>query len=538
MILPDLPQPAPTGHRAARPADGAALLPLSRNTDFHVMFAGTKSVAPRLPDDGDVAHPAPDREGAAPEMGDTPELPDALEDAGAPADPSAPGIEKAPARGGSGASVESDPALPARAAPSVSPATTVSPPVEGDAVAPPSAPPAPGASDPSVHDTGVRPGAGHRPPEKADAWSMPAVHPDMTRPVAPGQDTPAVTADPHDAAPPGERPLPGIASSAAPAHGAVWAKASRVADAASGAMPPAPVVTVGGAAQVPDHPVLPPGGRMLQPTAHAPQSAPGNTDPDPRAHAAPNGPKTASSAIPPRPVANAPQAAPAIPRPSAEALHVQGADAPQAIATASGNPPSRPGATMPGPRFPAPATPPAPIMDTRAKAPVSDHQVFVSDTAQNPDSPRAPNDSAALSRAAPDGPARSDLPRHVAAQIAAAVQRAAPGEQTMELTLNPAELGRVRISMAPGDGTIVVTVLAERPETLDLMRRHADLLARDFHDLGYESAEFSFGQNGADTGQQPGDAPPQSGPLAEPAPASPAPGCPLWIAADRVDIRL
>ena len=134
-----------------------------------------------------------------------------------------------------------------------------------------------------------------------------------------------------------------------------------------------------------------------------------------------------------------------------------------------------------------------------------------------------------------------DLPRHVAAQLAEAVQRGAGPERAVELTLNPAELGRVRISMAPGDGMIVVTVLAERGETLDLMRRHADILAQEFHDLGYGTAEFTFGQGDGgpgqdgDTGQSTPDAPAAAQDLPEP-PDTPL--TPLHVSTEHVDIRL
>jgi len=140
-----------------------------------------------------------------------------------------------------------------------------------------------------------------------------------------------------------------------------------------------------------------------------------------------------------------------------------------------------------------------------------------------------------------DAPARNDLPRHVAAQLAEAAQRSGSADRPIELTLNPAELGRVRISMTPGDGTIVVTVLAERGETLDLMRRHADQLAQDFHDLGYGSAEFAFGQNSDGQGRAQGGA--ADGPGGGVVPSdttasSDAAPRPIHLNADRVDIRL
>ncbi|MDG1128586.1 MAG: flagellar hook-length control protein FliK [Paracoccaceae bacterium] len=87
---------------------------------------------------------------------------------------------------------------------------------------------------------------------------------------------------------------------------------------------------------------------------------------------------------------------------------------------------------------------------------------------------------------------RIDLPRHVAQQVADVATRAADGP--VDLHLNPEELGKVRISMAMADGGITVTIQAERPDTLDLMRRHIDQLAQEFRHLGYGLISFSFGQ--------------------------------------------
>jgi hypothetical protein len=43
-----------------------------------------------------------------------------------------------------------------------------------------------------------------------------------------------------------------------------------------------------------------------------------------------------------------------------------------------------------------------------------------------------------------------------------------------------------------------VQLVAERPETLDLLRRHVDSLAADLRDLGYSGLEFSFSKEGDD----------------------------------------
>ena len=97
---------------------------------------------------------------------------------------------------------------------------------------------------------------------------------------------------------------------------------------------------------------------------------------------------------------------------------------------------------------------------------------------------------------------RQDLPQHLAMQIVSAVQKGRH-DRPVQLLLNPAELGQVRISLSASDGTVNVTVIAERPETLDLMRRHIGALAQEFQDIGYERAQFSFGDgHSAPSGQK------------------------------------
>lgn len=80
--------------------------------------------------------------------------------------------------------------------------------------------------------------------------------------------------------------------------------------------------------------------------------------------------------------------------------------------------------------------------------------------------------------------------RSAASQIAEAVRL--PNDGTVEIRLSPEELGRVKLSMVPGDVGMIVQLVAERAETLDLLRRHVDLLATDLQDLGYSGLEFSF----------------------------------------------
>ncbi len=63
----------------------------------------------------------------------------------------------------------------------------------------------------------------------------------------------------------------------------------------------------------------------------------------------------------------------------------------------------------------------------------------------------------------------------------------------VEVVLDPEELGRLRLSMQPDGETIRVHLIAERGETLDLMRRHATQLMRELVEAGYEDASLSFG---------------------------------------------
>lgn len=80
--------------------------------------------------------------------------------------------------------------------------------------------------------------------------------------------------------------------------------------------------------------------------------------------------------------------------------------------------------------------------------------------------------------------------RHVAQQMTAAITQ--HNGRTTEIALNPVELGRVRMTMSAQDGTMSLHIMAERPETTDLLRRHIETLAQQFHALGYADVTFSF----------------------------------------------
>lgn len=96
--------------------------------------------------------------------------------------------------------------------------------------------------------------------------------------------------------------------------------------------------------------------------------------------------------------------------------------------------------------------------------------------------------------------ARAETPGMIGRQIAEAFHRMS--DKPMELALNPQELGRVKLSISASELGITVSVLAERPETLDLMRRNIDQLAREFQMIGYENINFAFSEGRSDHSQE------------------------------------
>ncbi len=86
----------------------------------------------------------------------------------------------------------------------------------------------------------------------------------------------------------------------------------------------------------------------------------------------------------------------------------------------------------------------------------------------------------------------------LAAQIGAALSQSPDG--TTELALSPEELGKVRLRLKPDAANpdrLMVMITCDRPETLDLFRRHASELTDAFRQAGYAGANIGFGQQGS-----------------------------------------
>lgn len=61
-----------------------------------------------------------------------------------------------------------------------------------------------------------------------------------------------------------------------------------------------------------------------------------------------------------------------------------------------------------------------------------------------------------------------------------------------EVRLQPEELGRVRLAMSISDSGLAVHITTERPDTLELIRRHIDLLEDDFRRQGFNEIDVSL----------------------------------------------
>lgn len=128
-----------------------------------------------------------------------------------------------------------------------------------------------------------------------------------------------------------------------------------------------------------------------------------------------------------------------------------------------------------------------------------------------------------------------DLGRQLAASLTDLSGR------SVEVTLAPEELGRVTMTIASGDGGLTLTLFAERPETLDLMRRHIDQLAQEFRDLGFGTLNFAFSHNGKAQQREPEPENADEGGKAAPAGAvtiSPTHSSRIASQNDALDLRL
>ena len=93
----------------------------------------------------------------------------------------------------------------------------------------------------------------------------------------------------------------------------------------------------------------------------------------------------------------------------------------------------------------------------------------------------------------------TDIGRQAVQSLGHAIRHMDGG--SVEIALSPEELGHVRLLLRDHTtATPTVTLHADRADTLDLMRRHIDILAQDLRDMGYRDVSFSFGSQTHDRG--------------------------------------
>ncbi|PHO05376.1 hypothetical protein CSC82_03070 [Rhodobacteraceae bacterium 4F10] len=91
---------------------------------------------------------------------------------------------------------------------------------------------------------------------------------------------------------------------------------------------------------------------------------------------------------------------------------------------------------------------------------------------------------------APPSPRGLDAP-DVSRQLAQAIQRGTDG--SVEIRLSPEELGDVKMRVVQSENAISITIQSERADTLELMRRHHQLLEKELLSMGFQEASFFFG---------------------------------------------
>lgn len=249
--------------------------------------------------------------------------------------------------------------------------------------------------------------------------------------------------------------------------------------------------------------------RAAAPAGGGPTTPPGTVMQDTMAPARPE-PASPGAGAPhtPPPLAPAMQPAPARPRPrygsdpssSLPEPRMRTEREPRHAAEGSASATRTIAAAAPTPQTAAiPVTAAAPLQPGSVLAPgIADPEA---DPAQEELSPLAPPpDTRQSSGTAPHAPqqARGEPGAAVARQVAEALAQR-QGDR-VELRLEPEELGRVQFRMQHTEHGLVLAISADRPETLDLLRRHSDLLSAHLEDLGYDSASFSFGEGGTDRG--------------------------------------
>lgn len=97
--------------------------------------------------------------------------------------------------------------------------------------------------------------------------------------------------------------------------------------------------------------------------------------------------------------------------------------------------------------------------------------------------------------AGPGAPTPAHMAQAVFDQLTAHVSR--DGSGRIAIALDPVELGRVEMVFQPRDGGLMLTLSVDRPETLDLIRRHIGQLQSDLQAMGLDRLDLNLDLNTA-----------------------------------------
>ena len=125
--------------------------------------------------------------------------------------------------------------------------------------------------------------------------------------------------------------------------------------------------------------------------------------------------------------------------------------------------------------------------------------IFEQDNVQIDDRPlsrlaeSAPRQALAMNASPPTAQVPSTQPdvRTIATQLGQHL--ATKDTNTTVIRLDPEELGHVKMTLRTSENGLMMTIIAEKPETSELMRRNINELADEFRSMGFETMDFQFG---------------------------------------------
>lgn len=114
------------------------------------------------------------------------------------------------------------------------------------------------------------------------------------------------------------------------------------------------------------------------------------------------------------------------------------------------------------------------------------------------------------------------------------------GHGPVEVSLSPEELGRVRMVLSTTDSGMILSITADRDDTLSLLRRHMDMLASDLKNMGLHDLSFRFGSGDAEgrNAGHDGNGRPRQGEGAAPETPASTTTTSRVASGDRLDLRL